>query len=147
MTPSRNVIVSARRSALHDQPVASCGTKASFSSRSMSLSHTAASATRSVTLVLCAGSRVAGSPTMPMRSGSAAPGVIQARSRRSAPIVPARVMGMVLVRFRADYGRPTAHPSTIILALVPAARYGTAAYRDDLMAQYDVDLFVIGGGS
>src|ERR1700720_712198 len=28
-----------------------------------------------------------------------------------------------------------------------AAMYGTAAHKDEVMAQYDVDLFVIGGGS
>src|ERR1700720_2269105 len=30
---------------------------------------------------------------------------------------------------------------------MPVARYGTAAHKDEVMAQYDVDLFVIGGGS
>src|ERR1043166_1381064 len=60
----------------------------------MSLSHTAAKATRSVTLVLCAGSRVAGSPTMPMRNVSAAPCATEARSRTSAPMVRVSFMGM-----------------------------------------------------
>jgi glutathione reductase (NADPH) len=33
------------------------------------------------------------------------------------------------------------------LAPTQAALYGTAAYKDEVMASYDVDLFVIGGGS
>src|SRR5262249_23457837 len=51
------------------------------------------------------------------------------------------------VRISANYGRPTAHRCTIILAPARSARYGTAAHRNVVMAQYDVDLFVIGGGS
>src|ERR1043166_521455 len=114
----------------------------------MSLSHTAASATRSVTLVLCAGSRVAGSPIMPMRNVSAAPGVTKARSRASA--------GMVRVSFIGGLGWcafaplwPTSRGllHNIMLAPPRVARYGTAAHKDQVMAQYDVDLFVIGGGS
>src|ERR1051325_9491620 len=34
-----------------------------------------------------------------------------------------------------------------MLAPPRVARYGTAAHKDQVMAQYDVDLLVIGGGS
>src|ERR1043166_7154250 len=45
------------------------------------------------------------------------------------------------------YGRRTAACSTIMLAPASNAMYGTDAYGKKVMAQYDVDLFVIGGGS